>query len=159
MKRNETSTRIKEIMSSLLYYLSYWYSRTNWECNIHACLLIDLQFDLHATIHCYVFACQLLCSQLQECKNIYVRNHICPTNEIENIESVEEQYVCISTNRSIYFINMEPRGISTWSIEKLISTLSFNRLRAIFMCNEIWSNIRDYETQMTQLRRSLIRGK
>lgn len=29
MKRNETSARIKEIMSSLLYYLSYWYSRTN----------------------------------------------------------------------------------------------------------------------------------
>lgn len=72
---------------------------------MHACLLIDLQLDLHATIHCYVFASQLLCSQLQEC-----RKHISPANEIENIESVEKQYACISTNRSIYFINMEPRG-------------------------------------------------
>ena len=49
---------------------------------------------------------------VRNCKNAetYGRKHISPANEIENIESVEKQYACISTNRSIYFINMEPRG-------------------------------------------------
>lgn len=158
MKRNETSARIKEIMSSLLYYLSYWYSRTNWECNMHACLLIDLRLDLHATIHCYVFAGQLLCSQLQEYKNIWSKPYL--SDKWNREHRKRRGAICVHFHESKYlFHKYGTAWISSRSIEKLISTLSFNRLCAIFMNNEIWSNIRDYETQMRQLRRWPIRGK